>query len=191
MKKIALIVLALALFIILPAFAGKSEKKHKVKSVTMFRTLYENGKPTTIKESFEVYDKNGNTIELTEFAKDGSVQRKETYVYDNHNNVTEEVIKDPIKNLDYKKTYRYSVIKDKTPLVEESEFNAAGNLILKKVYTYNANGKKASETLTDGAGVIISKQLFIYNARNLKTFRQTFNKSNVLENVKEWQYEYY
>ncbi|MEI6900219.1 MAG: hypothetical protein WCL00_10090, partial [Bacteroidota bacterium] len=175
----------------LTTFAGKGEKKHKIKSATTLRTVYENGKPTTIKESFEVFDKNGNTIELTEFAKDGSVQRKETYSYDNNNNVTEEIIRDPRKNIDHKKTYRYSVIKDKTPLVEESEFNASGSLVKKTAYTYNASGKKASETVTDGSGVVISKQLFIYNARNLKTFRQTINKSNMLENVKEWQYEYY
>ena len=191
MKKIILIACCLLTLVAGTTFAGKQQKKHKIKSTTITQTAYENGKPTTYKESYEEFDKNGNTTLFIEYAKDGSVLKKETASYDNNQNVTEQTFFDSKKNKEYKKTYRYSVMKDKTPLVEEAEFDASGKLLKKTSYSYTSSGKKASETVTDATGALIEKTLFIYNSKNLKTFKQSFNKSNMLENVKEWQYDYY
>jgi hypothetical protein len=191
MKK--LILYSLCLLTLMPAVsvAGKQEKKRKVKSTTILQTVYENGKPTTYKESTETFDKAGKTTSLIEYSKDGSITRKETAVYDNSENVVEETFFNSKSNKSYKKTYRYTVIKDKTPLIEEDEYNGSGVLVKKTLYTYNAGGKKASETVTDASGIVISKSLFIYNSKNLKTNKQTFNRNNTLESAKEWQYDFY
>jgi hypothetical protein len=191
MKKITLIAICFLIVFSGTALAGKQQKKNKVKSTTITQTIYDNGKPFTYKESTEVFDKFGNTTSLIEYGKDGGIIKKETATFDNNQNVVEETFFNSKTNKNYKKTYKYSVIKDKTPLMEEVEYNAAGVVIKKTNYTYNANGKKASETVKDANGNIISKSLFIYNSKNLKTNKQTFNKSNVLETVKEWKYEYY
>jgi YD repeat-containing protein len=191
MKKIILTALCFLVVYSGTSIAGKQQKKNKVKSTTIMQTVYENGKPLTYKESTETFDKYGKTTSLVEYARDGSVTHKETAVYDNNQNLIEETYFTAKSSKNYKKTYRYSVIKDKMPLVEEVEYNAAGNIVKKTAYTYNASGKKASETVTDANGNLVSKSLFLYNAKNQKTHKQTFNRANTLDSVKEWQYDYY
>jgi hypothetical protein len=191
MKKIIFTALSIVILFPCAANAGKQQKKNKVKSITIMETVNENGKPITYKASVETFDKSGNTTSLTEYAKDGTIVKKETTVYDNNQNVVEETFFNSKTNKNYKKSYRYSVVKDKTPLAEEIEYNAAGKVIKKTVYTYNSAGKKANETVTDGNGELVSKSMFQYNSKNLKTQKHTYNKTNGLEAVKEWQYDYY
>lgn len=191
MKSILLSIIALLLVCNAPAVAGKQEKKNKVKTITLMQTIYENGKPITFKESVESFDKSGNTVSYEEFSKDGTIVKKEAYRYDKDQNIIEEIIFNSASNKNYKKTYKYSVVKDKTPLIEESEFSLSGTLVRKTVYSYFANGKKASETVTDGAGSMISKTTYQYNSKDLKTQKQTVNKNSKPESQKEWQYIYY
>jgi hypothetical protein len=191
MKKIIVIILCILIAVSGTAVAGKQQKKNRIKSTTILQTIYENGKPVTYKESVETFDKSGNTTSLTEYAKDGSIAKKETATYDNNGNLIEETKFNPKSNKNIKKTYKYTVIKDKTPLAEETEYNESGAIVKKTAYTYTSNGKKASETVTDGSGNLVEKFLYIYNSKNLKSHKQKFGKSNTLESVKEWQYDYY
>jgi hypothetical protein len=191
MKKITLVILCILVGLTGFAVAGKQQKKNKVKSITVLHTVYENGKPVSYKESVETFDRNGNSTSETEYAKDGTITKKQTAVYDNNQNVTEETSFNAKNNKTTRKAYKYTVMKDKTPLAEEIEYNESGVVVKKTSYTYTASGKKASETVTDGSGNLVSKSLFLYNAKNQKTHKQNFNRSNTLESVKEWQYEYY
>jgi len=171
--------------------AGKQEKKHKVKSSTTTMTVYENGKASTWKDSYEEFDRNGNTTLAVDYAKDGAVTHKETYLYDKSGNVTELGVTDAKEGKSYKMTYTYTVIKDKSLLAEESEFTPSGALKKKTVYTYNASKKKATETVTDATGQPIKKVIYNYNARNMKSHKQVFGKTNLPESAKEYLYEYY
>jgi hypothetical protein len=173
------------------ALAGKQEKKNKVKTTTVIQTIHEDGKQVTYKESTESFDKSGNTTLFIEYGKAGSISKKETFAYDKYGNVMEETSFNAQTKTTIRKTYRYTVIKDKMPLAEESEYNEAGSLIKKTSFTYNAIGKKATETVTDSSGNLISKSTFHYNSRDLKTQKQTVNRLNKPESEKEWQYEYY
>ena len=171
--------------------AGKQERKHKVKSATTTTTVYENGKASSWKDSYEEFDRNGNTTLSIGYGKDGTVLHKETTVYDKAGNVTEEVVTDTKENKSYRMTYTYTVIKDKTLLAEESEFTSAGTLKKKTVYTYNASKKKATETVTDGTGQPVKKVIYSYNSRDLKSHKQVIGKTNMPESAKDYQYEYY
>jgi hypothetical protein len=191
MKKAILLLICILNILGGDAFAGNLQKKNKVKSTTILQTVYENGKPITYKESTETFNKQGKTTMVIEYDKDGTIIRKETTNYDKDQNVIEETFFCLKTNKNYKKTYKYTVIKDKTPLAEEVEYNASGAVIKRISYTYNANGNKASEMVTDANGQLINKVVFLYNSKNLKTFKQTYNKDNAFESIKEWQYEYY
>jgi hypothetical protein len=191
MKKIIILLLCILSLHSVEAIAGKKEKKHKVKSTSVMQTVYENGKGTTYKESYEEFDKNGNTTLYNEFAKDGTITRKETYAYDKNNDLTEETLFDASSGKHSRKTHKYTLIRDKSREEEEDSFNEAGTLVKKTSFTYNASGKLASETVMDGSGKLLKKIIYNYNAKDLRNFKQTFTNSNTLEVAKEWHYEYY
>ena len=184
---------ATGLFLLLPGLmvAGKQEKKHKVKSATTTVTAYENGKAATWKESYEEFDRNGNTTLFITYAKDGSVSHKETTTYDKDGDATEAVVTDAKEGKGYRMTYTYTVIKDKKLLAEESEFSSSGGLVKKTAYTYNASKKKATETVTDASGQAIKRVIYNYNAKNLKSHKQVYGKTNMPESSKDWLYEYF
>ena len=154
-------------------------------------TMYENGKATTWKDSYEEFNRTGKTTLYIGYGKDGTILHKEATTYDKDGNVLEVIVTDAKEGKSYRMTYTYSVVKDKTLLMEESEFNPTGALVKKTVYTYNASRKKATETISDATGMTVKKILYNYNAKNLKSHKQVLGKTNVPESSKEWQYEYY
>jgi hypothetical protein len=172
-------------------FAGKKELKNKVRSCTTMSTVYENGKAASWKESYEEFDRAGNTTLYVLYNKEGSVQRKEVKSWDKNGNITEETVTDAKESKSCRITYTYTVVKDKSLLAEESEFSPSGSLVKKTAYTYNASKKKASETITDGTGQIVKKIMYNYNSKNLKTHKQVYGKNNMPESSKEYQYVYY
>lgn len=185
---------ALFLFITVFSFScfsqsKKEAKANKIKSTTVWQADNENGKTNTYKESYQEYDKNGNTITKIEYSKEGTIKKKETTVYDANQNKTAETEYDLKNNINKKKTYKYNALNDKT---EEIEYNATTNAIIKKTtYTYNANGDKTGETITDASGNVTKKIVYNYNTKDLKNDKQTYTGSNVLESVKKWVYEYF
>jgi hypothetical protein len=166
---------------------GKKEKKNKVKSTTVYMTVYKDQAPVKYRESYEEFDKDGNTLQKVEYGKDGSITHKETAKYDGSGNKTEETVFDPATGLDVRKVYRYDAFKKVT---EETEYNAGGVLQKKTVTTYTLKGKKASETVTDSGGNPIKKILYTYNEHDMKSTKKTFRGTNTPESLKEWQYEY-
>jgi hypothetical protein len=170
------------------AYAEKKEKKNKVKSTTVFMTVYDQGKPVKYKDSYEEFDKNGLTTLRIEYDKDGTVSRKETSKYDLNGNLTEGTVFDEKSKKDIKKVYKYNMQND---LTEEAEYSSAGKLIKKISYSYTVKGKKGSEVTTDSNGKTTKKVLNTYNSNKMKTTRQIFSGENTPESLKEWQYDYY
>ncbi len=166
----------------------KEAKANKIKSTTVWQADNENGKANTYKDSYEEFDKNGNTVSKIEYAKDGSIKKQETYKFDAYQNKTEETIFDLKDNTNKKKIYKYNATNDKT---EETEYNSSGAVVKKTTYTYNSNGDKSSETITDASGNVTKKAVYNYNTKNLKNDKQTFNNANILESVKKYVYEYF
>src|ERR1043166_4842996 len=81
----------------------KEIKANKIKSTTEYTTETISGKEVSYKSTYSVFDKDGNTIEKTEFGPDGSVKKKSTAKFDSKGNKIEETnfeLKDDKKNDD-------------------------------------------------------------------------------------------
>ena len=161
MKKIVILLLGVALSVFILE-SSKNEMKNKVNAITQNATLYDKGKTLTYKESYEEFDQKGKSTLKIDYKKDGSV--------------------------DSKKTFKYNNAGDK---IEEIEYTGSGSVDKKTTTTYNAQGEKDTETTFDGSGRMIKKASYSYNAKNLKTEKKTYSAANTLESVKKWEYIFY
>mgnify|MGYP003595506981 CR=1 FL=1 len=176
------------------AQSSKKVKNFRIKSTTEWITVY-NGeeKSEARKDTYTAFDKDGNTIEKTEFNKDGSIKKKETAKFDSKGNILEEISFDSkpekdSKESNYKKvTYKYNSTDDKT---EENVYDNEGKLIKKTVFTYNRNGDKSAEVSMDASGKVLKKSIYTYDAKGLKAERKTYNGDNALESIKKYEYTY-
>jgi hypothetical protein len=179
------------------AQSKKKLKELKVKTSTETVTLYKDGKQTSsYKSEYNVYDKDGNTTQKTEYNADGTVKRKETRKYSGDNKI-EEVTEHP-NDADnnsgddaqkkYKKTtWKYNSSGDKT---EEAEYDAAGALVEKKTYVYNKNGDLQFEMEYDASGLLVKKTAYGYDTKGLKTEKKVYGANDVLEKSITYTYTY-
>jgi hypothetical protein len=155
--------LALPLFLIVittvTAQSKKDIRENKIGSETSTITLTENGKEVTYKDTYTVYDKNGNVTEQTEYNKEGTIKRKETN--------------------------KYNANKDKT---EEVVYDGKDNTTRKTTYFYNSNGQKIGEIEYDGSGKIIKQSMITYNADGFKTEKKTYDANKKLISTKKFTY---
>jgi len=184
---------------VLTAQDKKDVKKNKIKSVTEFVVLNENGKDVTFKGYYKAFDKNGKSIEETEFNRDGSIQKKDLTKYDKYNNKIEETnfkkqktAEEKMANTKEKNnvrtTYKYNANNDKT---EESTYDAVtGKLISKETSSYNNKGEKSIEEIRDGDDKLVKKIIYAYE-KGLKSEKKIFNADNVLLETKKYIYEFY
>jgi antitoxin component YwqK of YwqJK toxin-antitoxin module len=177
------------------AQSKKLIKELKVKNCTETTTLYENGKESTFKSGYKVFDKDGNTIENTEYNTDGSVKRKETTKYSGKNK-TEEIVDDRgDKESDassggkkYKKTtWKYDKDGDE---IEQVDYDEKGNVLKKTTYAYNKNKDKLYEVVYDGKGTLIKKIAYGYDAKGLKISKTTYGPGDVVLKVVKYTYGY-
>jgi hypothetical protein len=189
----------------LSAQSKKDIKTYKIKATAVNVTLYDGGKQTsTYKESYASYDKNGETLEQTDYYSDGTVKRKETNTYDNtkdHNKTSEIVQKfdDPKKkaakddddNSDdskYKKvTYKYNGSGNKT---EEAYYDDNGKLLRKTTFTYTSRGEKQFETDYDEHGLMTRKITYSYDGKGLKTEKKISDAKDVVTKVIKYTYTF-
>lgn len=192
MRTVLLLVLTLV-FSSLSAQSKKDIKALKIKNCTETTVLYDGGKETAnYKSGFRAFDKEGNTIEDTEFNQNGSVKRKELNKYSGKNK-TEEVIEnhgaaDEDGPKVYKKsTFKYNGDGDKT---EETEYDAKGSVIRKTTFAYNKNKDKQFEMVYDGAGKLIKKTVYGYDAKGLKISKSIYGPNDVLQKMVKYSYGY-
>ncbi len=176
------------------AQSKKTVLKNKIKSVIENVTLYENGKEVTYKESYILYNKEGQVLTETKYNKDGSIKKQETFQYATGRNMTEKIIyhqadEDQKKGIENKRTtFKYNLDNDKT---EEVEYDSNSKVIQKVIYAYNNKGEKNSETSYDGEGKMKKKVNYTYNRKSLKTKRESYLVDNTLESIKTYTYEFY
>ncbi|MGZ4034897.1 MAG: hypothetical protein ACXVPU_01555 [Bacteroidia bacterium] len=181
----------------------KEIKKNKIKSITEYTSVTENGKEVVYKDYYYMYDKDGKSVEETEFAKNGSIQKKQSTKYDKNDNKVEETnfhnrelknseeksITEPKQNINTRTTNKYNANNDKT---EEDTFDVStGKLLNKQMISYNAKGEKILEEFYDGDDKLIKKTTFVYDNKGLKTEKKIFNAENVLQTTKKYVYEFY
>ena len=168
--KLILAILLLFAMKISVAQSKRNILNNKIKSVTEIVTLYENGNKIIYTGSYTLYNKKGRIVEEISYGRDGGIQKKQTYTYDNDKNKTEETLfskkekgtapKNDIENT--RTTFRYNANNDK---IEEKEYDSMGNM-----------GKRIK---------------CIYNAKGLKTKRETYLSGDRAESVKIYTYEFY
>jgi hypothetical protein len=188
MKSTLGIICLLLIYTLAPAQSAKDIKKNKVKSVTIWQSAKEGDPNTQVKESYEVFDKNGNTTLRIEYKPDGSVDKKETFRYDKNQNKVEEFEYEGDNIVRTHKMYLYDKFRNKA---EEQEYSPTSELIKKTIFSYNTGGDKLTETVTDAKGGTLKKTEYKYNTHTLKVQKIVTNKAKQLESVRKWGYEYY
>lgn len=192
MRTVLLLVLSLV-FSSLSAQSKKDIKALKIKNCTETTIAYDGGKETAnYKSGFRAFDKEGNTIEDTEFNQNGTIKRKELTKYSGKNK-TEEIVENHETGVDvgprvYKKsTFKYNADGDKT---EETEYDSKGSVIRKTTITYNKNKDKQFEMVYDGTGKLIKKTAYGYDAKGLKISKSIYGPNDVLQKMVRYSYGY-
>jgi hypothetical protein len=188
MKTTLGILCLLFLYFLAPCQSTKDIRKNKIKSISIWQTPKENNSDSPVKESYEAFDKNGNTTLKVAYLADGSVDKKETTKYDKNQNKIEEFEYDGNNQVRSHKSYVYDKFQNK---LEENEYAPSGELIKKTVFTYSHEGDKLSETVIDEKGAVLKKVEYRYNSHNLKVQKISTNKTKQVESVRKWGYEYY
>jgi hypothetical protein len=158
-KKLFLLAALCVITTIVSAQSKKDIRENKIVSETSTISITENGKEIIYKDSFTVYDKQGNIIEQTDYNKEGGIKRKETNKYNANKDKTEEVVFDG---------------KDKTTI--------------KTTFFYNSNDQKIGEIEYDGTGKILKQSMITYNANGFKTEKKTYDANKKLISIKKFTY---
>jgi len=137
----------------------KEIKDNKIKSTTVEKTEQKDGVVVTYKETYEEYDKNGNTIVKIEYNKAGEIKSKENNKYDGFGNVT-----------------------------EKTEYEKKSGNTIKTTYKYDAKGEKTEEIVYDTDGVIKSKQIFVKDNKGLKKETKEYNSKGELRWSRKYTY---
>jgi len=170
----------------------KEVKNYKIKSLTEWITITENGKEIKYKDSFISWDKNGNITEKTDYNRDGTIKKKETAVFDSNGNKIGETLfdlKTPADKIDKneKFTYKYDMEDNK---IEEVEYDGSGKVLTKKLSSYNSYNQKTVEVTYDGNGKITKKSVYLYNSKGLRVEKKDYNVTNILQSVKTYIYTF-
>ena len=192
MRKFLLFVVAFCISIFSFSQSKKDVKNYKIKSLTEWITVTENGKEIKYKDAFTSWDKNGNVTEKTEFNRDGTIKKKETAAFDSNGNKIAETLFDPKTpgekaDRNERFTYKYDINDNK---IEEVEYDPNIKVLSKKVNSYNAYGQKTVEMTYDGSGKLIKKSVYAYNSKGLRVEKKDYSSENILQAVKTYVYTF-
>ena len=143
------------------AQSKKDIRKNGVKSLTEMIINYHDGKESTHQDSYQKFNKNGDTVDETEFDKTGKIKKRV---------VT-----------------KYNSLNDKT---EETTFDEKGKQVEKLTYKYNSDGEKTEEWLYNDKNELVEKSVYSFNKKGLKTDRKTYDMKGKLIQLKKYIYEY-
>ncbi len=125
---IGLILLGNSLF----AQSEKTIRNHNIKSQTVYEYFVAEGIKEPQVEKSELYDRQGNVIELKEYNKDGLLDKWQKYTYDEFNNKVEEISYDAKGKIEERIVWVY-----KNDLVTEKlYYDQKDRLVKKKEYKY-------------------------------------------------------
>jgi hypothetical protein len=165
-------------------------------------------------DKFQVFNPQGNTIEITTYESNGNLLAKYSYKYqyDNKENVTERsgyksdaTLTDKIVykyddkdnlvevetynsdgTLDDKKTYQYDVNGNN---IEENVYSSNGNLSYKFVTKYDDNGNNVERIQYDSDGTISDKLTIEYDGNDNATELKWYNKDGSLSSIFTWSHD--
>lgn len=157
-ERFFLIIALLFATLAAPAQGKKEVKKHNIKSSAIVDI--EGGK--TLNNKRAVFDKSGETIEETDYDKDGNLKTVKKYKFNKEGDV-----------------------------MEEEEFDAKTKFSERRLMKYNALGEKTEERVTDAAsGKTIKVHYYSYDSRGLKTERKTVDPTGKVLSIRKYTYEF-
>lgn len=167
----------------------KAIKMWGIKSVTEFVTENINGKETTRKDSYKMFDKNANVTYSEEYFKDGKLKHKETNKLDSKGNKIEEVVFDaaeskPVKN--YKRSYKYDSEENK---IEEIEYDTNDKIVKKTHNEYNSSNEKVSEVEYDANGNVVKRTSYSYDSKGFRSVKTEFDSNNKVISKRIYKFE--
>jgi hypothetical protein len=132
MKKTILFLILPGLFLVANAQKKSAAKLQNIKSVTEYKLDLEKNNGAKVKESYILFDSEGNTLEEIEYDVTGKTTLHMKYQYDNNNNKIKEIEiapnGKPSKTIEYKYTGNVRT--------EKNVYDGTGKLKSKRVYQY-------------------------------------------------------
>lgn len=116
----------------LNAQSKKDIRENKIKSQTVLEIFIEEGYDQPVVEQKEIYNEDGDVIELIEYNKDSEVTRWEKYEYDEDGNVILQVFLDNKGKVEKKEK---TIYKDGIR-IERQFFDNKDRMYKKKIYEY-------------------------------------------------------
>lgn len=159
MKKLVAVALICCVSFAALAQGRKDIKNAGIKTTTVYKYEYKDGKELKTIDSKTTYDANGNEAEVWEYDDFGKISKHEKNEYNANNDKISVTVYDPSGKVK-------KVIKS----------------------TYGENGKKATESEYDGMGNLKKLSKFSYYGE-FKTEKQTFNGTNQLISKKVYTYD--
>lgn len=136
-----------------------------------------------------IHDSSGNLIEEKEFMTGKHFENNWTQkIFKNKN----ETNKNVYVGEEIYKTYEYIYDKQNNR-TEENRINTDGTLYLKIISSYNKDGLRDNQTVTDGNGIHISKEIYKFSNFDLKNNwnKISIYRDDILCNIIESEIEYY
>ena len=116
----------------LQAQSSKKIKEKGIEKITVYEYFIEEGKKKPVVESLEIFNEEGDLVELQEFNKFGEVKRWEKYMYNEDGRLVEELFLDEKGEQIRREVSTY----EDGLRVEKLYFNERDKLYKKKVYEY-------------------------------------------------------
>ncbi|MEI6696666.1 MAG: hypothetical protein WCO13_11415 [Bacteroidota bacterium] len=142
------------------AQSKKEIRENKIKTETIFNTKTTDDKE--VKDTYTVYDNNGNVIEKTDYNKDGVIKTTEKHIFSANKNKIEETLYDAIGKLISKTSFVYNSSDEK---IGEIDYDGNGNILKQSYTTYDARGFKIEKKIFDGNKKLISVKKYVYTKR--------------------------
>lgn len=168
------------------AQSRKDVKKYGIRSSTVTRVLYSDGKETgIITEKSEKFDKEGRVTDETEYDDKGAFRKRTTWKYNREGEVTEETEWNVQGSVQRKTS---STFDENNRKVNEVITDGSGKIISWNKYGYDPMGVKIFELDLDENGKTLKKSLYTYDKNGLKKERKTYNGQEELMYIRKYRY---
>jgi hypothetical protein len=118
------------------ALSGQSSKQIRemgIQSQTVLEIFIEEGRDEPVPEKKEMYNEQGDIIELIEYSKNGGIKKWEKYEYDEEGNVTQEIQMDKRGRV----SSRIKTLYENDLKTEKQYFDSRDRMYKKKMFKYD------------------------------------------------------
>lgn len=203
MKKMVLYFLGFLFFCTVFLFANDISGTKKCVKVTSIE--YDLMTGTSYVASESIYDEKGNVLSCFYYKKEGILDYKIEYKYDENGNQISEVYTDEIETIIKDKNFSGTGVfenKEKMPCEGECTYDSKGNLssvaykegdkiLFKKYFNYDSKNNIISQTWNDSKGSVLNTFEFTYDSKGNKIAELLYDFDGTLLRKGIYKYEYF